>query len=246
MGANVNRMRGLLTQRIGPLGLIVLLHAALFWVLGNRVPRTALPLATAPHEVSARLIVPAPAAPAAPKPAPPAAAHSAPAVERPVRDRRPKPSPPPHRKAKPVATHAPAPPQPAPAAAPPAPPVAHPAPTLQQSAPARVSAASQAPAAPEAPAPPKTISGVEYLQPPRPVYPPLSRRLGEQGKAILRVLIDIHGHAQAIELKQSSGFERLDEAARDAVRHALFRPTLEDGKPVPVFALIPITFQLDF
>ena len=120
------------------------------------------------------------------------------------------------------------------------------------SAPATSNSSPVAPAAPlappalPAPAQPKTISsGVEYLQPPHPEYPAASRRMGEEGKAMLRVLVNDKGRAERIEIQKSSGSPRLDEAARQAVQRALFKPYMEDGKPVAVFAVIPISFQLD-
>lgn len=101
-----------------------------------------------------------------------------------------------------------------------------------------------APAPPVA-AQPKTISGVEYIQPPQPDYPPTSRRLGEEGKVMLRVFINEKGRAERAEIQKSSGFPRLDDAARQAAMRAVFKPYIEDGKPLAVFAIIPIRFQLD-
>jgi protein TonB len=106
-------------------------------------------------------------------------------------------------------------------------------------------AASQAPATPVL-AQPKTISsGVEYIQAPQPEYPLLSRRMHEEGKTLLRVLVDETGHPERAEIKKSSGSIRLDEAAQQAVLAALFKPYVEDGRAIPVFALVPINFHLD-
>lgn len=106
-----------------------------------------------------------------------------------------------------------------------------------------------APAAPAATAPapatPKTISGVEYLQPPRPEYPPASRRKGEQGEVQLRVLINAQGRAEQVEIIKSADSARLDEAARQAVLRAVFKPYLENGRPLAVYAIVPIRFHLD-
>ena len=106
-------------------------------------------------------------------------------------------------------------------------------------------AAPAAPAAAPAPSTPKTISGVEYLQPPRPEYPPASRRKGEQGEVQLRVLINAQGRAEQIDIIKSSDSARLDEAARQAVLRAIFKPYLENGRPLAVFAIVPIRFHLD-
>ena len=78
--------------------------------------------------------------------------------------------------------------------------------------------ASASPAGPATPvARPQALelpsSDADYLNNPRPAYPPASKRLGEQGKVIIRTLIGVDGTAQQAEIKQSSGFDRLDQAA---------------------------------
>jgi len=92
---------------------------------------------------------------------------------------------------------------------------------------------------------PRLISTVEYVREPVPHYPPQSRKLREQGLVVLRVLIDEKGAACSIEVETSSGHERLDHAAREAVSRAAFRPYVEDGFPRRAFVLIPIEFSLN-
>ena len=93
---------------------------------------------------------------------------------------------------------------------------------------------------------PKTISsGVEYVRPPRPNYPLSSRRIHEEGKAVIRVLVNEQGMPAQAEVQQSSGSARLDEAAKLAVMGALFKPFMDNGKAMTVYALVPIRFQLD-
>ncbi|MEO5933034.1 MAG: TonB family protein [Duganella sp.] len=120
--------------------------------------------------------------------------------------------------------------------------VAPPAPRASQPAAAAV-AVSVAPA-PPAPAAPKTITGVEYIRAPQPVYPSIARRMGESGIVMLRVLIGEKGQAEQVTIQKSSGSEKLDEAGRQAVLRALYKPYIEDGKAIPVYALVPINFQL--
>ncbi|MGH8178115.1 MAG: energy transducer TonB [Steroidobacter sp.] len=91
---------------------------------------------------------------------------------------------------------------------------------------------------------PKLVAAVEYLREPSPKYPPQSRRLREQGVVVLRVLIDEHGQACDIAIETSSGYARLDEAAREAVASAAFRPYVESGAPQRALVLIPIEFSL--
>lgn len=110
-------------------------------------------------------------------------------------------------------------------------------------APAAITVAvSEKPPAPQADAGPRVISDVAYLEPPRPLYPAESRRSGEEGLVVLRVLIDETGRVVRIEVERSSGFARLDNAARKAVEHALFRPYVENGVPRQALAVVPIEF----
>jgi len=96
----------------------------------------------------------------------------------------------------------------------------------------------------EKPTVPKVISTVEYVREPLRRYPPQSRKLREQGLVVLRVLIDESGAPCSVEVETSSGHERLDRAAREAVSRAAFRPYVEDGLPRRAFVLIPIEFSL--
>lgn len=88
------------------------------------------------------------------------------------------------------------------------------------------------------------MSQVAYLVQPAPHYPPESRRIREQGLVVLRVLIDASGHAKAIEIYESSGHPRLDEAARAAVAHAVFKPYMDGGIARAAAAFVPVEFTL--
>lgn len=103
-----------------------------------------------------------------------------------------------------------------------------------------------APPAPPAPPPaPKVIpaSAVQYLVPPQLVYPRLSERNGERGTVMVRVYIDTAGVPQDVQVRSSSGFPRLDDAALTAVRKARFKPYLENGQPAAGWAVIPANFE---
>lgn len=122
--------------------------------------------------------------------------------------------------------------------------------SMEPTAPPEQSAqpAQAAPATPASPFPaqPMTVtSGIAYIQPPQPEYPAIAKRMGEEGKVILRVLVNEQGRAERIDVHKSSGYARLDEAARIAVSRAVFKPYLDDGKALAVYALVPIVFQLD-
>ncbi|MEO6423741.1 MAG: energy transducer TonB, partial [Candidatus Nitrotoga sp.] len=107
-------------------------------------------------------------------------------------------------------------------------------------------APAQAPSTPlPPPSQPKTIStGVEYLQAPEPVYPPLSIRMGEEGRVTLRVLVDENGRPIQVDVQKTSGSPRLDEAARQAVLRVKFKPHIENGRATSVYAVVPIDFHL--
>jgi len=85
----------------------------------------------------------------------------------------------------------------------------------------------------------------DYLDNPKPVYPATSRRLGEQGKVLLRVLVSAAGLAEKVELKTSSSFTRLDQAAQEAVSRWRFVPARRGEQPIAAWVQVPLTFQLD-
>lgn len=84
-----------------------------------------------------------------------------------------------------------------------------------------------------------------YLQNPPPDYPSLSRRLGEEGRIILRVLITPEGLPRDIQLQASSGFPRLDQAALQTVRRWRFAPAMRGDEPLAAWVLVPIRFNLE-
>jgi protein TonB len=78
-----------------------------------------------------------------------------------------------------------------------------------------------------------------------PAYPSISRRLGEEGKAVLQVELDEHGQVDRATVKSSSGYARLDEAALSAVRHWRCNPATRDGAAVRAVAIQPFNFVLE-
>lgn len=85
----------------------------------------------------------------------------------------------------------------------------------------------------------------DYLQNPAPSYPALSRRMREQGKVLVRVLVNTDGLAERIELKSSSGSTRLDQSALETVRTWKFVPARQGEQKVAAWVVVPITFTLD-
>jgi len=199
----------------------VLLHLALFgalrWGAGPEAPAQALQV------VQALLLndpVPAKAAPPVPAPSSPPPPARTPTTPAPV--------------------SAPA-PVPAPAALATSPaPVAAPVP----------GPAAPAPAAPVALAAPaakgvRTAATVQLGACEKPAYPSASVRLEEEGTVHLRFLVGTDGRVVQSEVLKSSGFKRLDEAARTGLAKCLFKPATVDGQPEQAWASIQYTWRLE-
>lgn len=77
----------------------------------------------------------------------------------------------------------------------------------------------------------------------RVTYPRESQLLGEHGTVILRVLVASDGRPQIVEIETSSGSPRLDQAARNAVKHWTFRAGTRDGVARSAWARVPIAFD---
>lgn len=113
----------------------------------------------------------------------------------------------------------------------------------EYSAPAAVT--TKAATSPQLPQVVLPSTDADYLQNPKPPYPSLSKRLGEQGKVVVRVLIGVDGTAQKAEIKQSSGFERLDQAALVTVQRWRYVPGKRAGVPEAMWFNVPISFVLE-
>ena len=108
--------------------------------------------------------------------------------------------------------------------------------------PVPVPAPTPAPPAPVAPSKPRFDA--DYLDNPKPVYPSLARRMGEQGRVVLRVQVAANGLPTEVVLHASSGSERLDQAALDTVRRWKFVPARLGDEAVAASVLVPIVFSL--
>ena len=198
-------------------GSVVMLHVAGLWALQSGLLRRAAEVIV-PAELLSEFI-----APPAPRVAPPAPRVQAPRpAPMPVAIADPTPAP-----NAPVGITTPQPPAP-PIEAPVAPP-APPAPPAP-SAPARIEMPS---------------SDAAYLNNPKPGYPAISKRMGEQGKVVLRVLIGTDGLPQKVEINKSSGYDRLDRQAQEAVMRWRFVPGKRNGVPEAMWSLVPINFVLE-
>lgn len=205
----------------GGLALVVAAHGVIVWGLAQRAS-ISRPM---PLSVLTVSLLPAPALPTP-------QAEAAPPQPRPIARRQPAP---PVRDVAPIAL-----PAAAPVAAPTVEvPVARPAEALPPPA-----AAAPAPQPAPLPAPTPPRFDTDYLDNPKPVYPALSRRLGEQGRVVLRVRVGANGRPLGVEVHSGSGSSRLDAAAIDTVARWQFVPARLGNDAIAAAVLVPIVFSL--
>ena len=212
-------------------GSVVLLHIAALWALQSgllqRVATVVIPVTILSPFIEPPKPKEIPPPPAPPPPAK-AAIHpkvtKAPPPPRPVAIRRPAPAPAPDaptgviepQPPAPLLMTAPTPPEPAPAPAPAAPP------------------AVQLPA-----------TDAAYAQSCSPVYPSMSKRFGEQGKVVIKVVVGADGRPKQAAIRKSSGFERLDQAALEALMRCRFSPGKVNGVAQTMAYDAPVNFVLN-
>lgn len=211
---------------------VVLLHVVALWALQTGLLRRAVEVIVPAVLMTEYVSPPAPVTKTEPPPPAPA-----PKPQRTVQTKAPTPRPAPE--PIPIADTTPSPNAitVSPAKADPAPPA-----PITATGPATPVAAPPAPAAPKIELP---SSNAAYLQNPAPAYPAISKRMGEQGKVVLRVYIDAEGLPQKIEINRSSGFDRLDRQAQDTVLRWKFVPGKRNGVPEAMWYLVPINFVLE-
>ena len=219
----------LISRNLGIVLSVVLLHVSFIYALYSGLLTRAVELVVPIVVLSQFIEPPAPkVAPPPPPPAPPPqvkqAITKAPTVAAPL----------------PMAINDPTPAPNAPTGA-----------TTPQPAPAPITTPIGAPVA-AAPAGPPAQSAVQlpssdadYLQNPRPPYPAISRRLNEQGKTTVRVLIGADGQPQRAEVAKSSGFTRLDEAAIITVMRWRYVPGKRGGVAEAMWFNVPINWVLE-
>lgn len=91
---------------------------------------------------------------------------------------------------------------------------------------------------------PRRVSEPTPLRTPHPEYPRLSRRAGEEGSVLCRLQLGADGSVLGVEVVESSGHPRLDQAALAALAGWRFEPRREDGAPVAARILHRVTFRL--
>lgn len=88
------------------------------------------------------------------------------------------------------------------------------------------------------------VFDAEYLHNPKPVYPPIARRMKLEGTVIVHVLVSTAGKPELVRLEKSSGAAVLDQAALNAVQGWSFIPARQGSTPVPAWVDIPLRFHL--
>ena len=117
----------------------------------------------------------------------------------------------------------------------------------------RVALADPAPTDPNMPPPPPSDKpSPSGVTPPRAdgphrvdaFYPPLARRLDEQGSVGVNFTVTENGTVDNPTMFKSSGFADLDNAALEAVRSWRYKPAMKDGKAVAVSSGAFVKFEL--
>ena len=232
-------------RRLGLAGFVAIAHVAGLAALAHLGQERPTPVELVPIQVALIAAEPTSPPPPEPLPTPPRPPEPIPPAPPVPELRPPDPVPPPPK----AVVKKPA----------PKPVVKRPAPVTES--PTALSAAAEAaPPSPTPPAPaaappvpvpvaaPATVTAARfdaaYLNNPRPGYPPLSRRLREEGQVTLRVLVSPDGSPAQVELRASSGSERLDRAAREAVARWRFVPARRGDTAIESWVLVPIVFKL--
>ena len=212
------------------LGVALLLHAALLAALVIGMSEMPAPITPPQPYLTVSLITPD-----APAPAPQPAPQARPEVREktPTPKVQPRPAPQPRAADKPTLTSAAIATNPVESSAP----AAAPAPV------ATAAPAKEAPAAPVAITAPRFDAA--YLANPAPPYPSASKRMGEEGRVLLRVQVGVDGRPTEVSIARSSGFSRLDDIARETVlRSWRFVPARQGDQPVAGAVKVPIDFTL--
>jgi TonB family protein len=76
-----------------------------------------------------------------------------------------------------------------------------------------------------------------------PKYPKQARKQRIEGTVLVKALVSTTGSVAVATIQQS--VPGLDQAALDAIRQWAFRPALDGRRPVPVWVVVPVKFNLE-
>ena len=86
-------------------------------------------------------------------------------------------------------------------------------------------------------------AGPTFLHKVLPVYPAAAKRMGKEGKVVMKLSIDERGNLLNIEVIERTS-DDFAEAAVDALRRSTFLPAKLHGIPMPSKALLTIRFSM--
>lgn len=88
-------------------------------------------------------------------------------------------------------------------------------------------------------------SDASELNNPKPPYPAISRKLREQGLVVLKACISASGALDSLEVRQGSGYSRLDQVALQTVKQWKFIPAKRGTAPIAMCYELPVKFILE-
>ncbi|MCX8034489.1 MAG: energy transducer TonB [Thermodesulfovibrio sp.] len=88
-----------------------------------------------------------------------------------------------------------------------------------------------------------SMNGPKFIHREIPIYPQIARKLGKEGKVVLRLTINEKGELLNIEIIESAPYG-FTESAVEAVKKSKFLPAMKDGHPIASRAILPIKFVL--
>ncbi|WP_020651014.1 energy transducer TonB [Solimonas variicoloris] len=97
--------------------------------------------------------------------------------------------------------------------------------------------------APVVKAPPSVALKIDSRRCRLPEYPAVSQRLGEAGSVVLQLLVGTNGRVTDSKIVTTSGYPRLDEAARKALSLCKFDPAVVEGVPTAAWGTLKYTFK---
>jgi protein TonB len=76
-----------------------------------------------------------------------------------------------------------------------------------------------------------------------PIYPFMARKLGKEGKVVLRLTLDAQGQLQGVDTIETNGFG-FAESASAAIRKSTFAPAVKNGCAISSQVLVQVRFVL--
>jgi len=85
----------------------------------------------------------------------------------------------------------------------------------------------------------------QMIQEQKPTYPSLAEQAGITGVVWVKALVDKDGTVKKAMVAKSSGTESLDEAAVKAAYKNIYKPAIQNGRPIAVWVVYKVEFSLD-